>query len=76
MPPAAQDPGIDLAVLSRAQRWVLIVLQSALWQLGHAAGPQEGVVDSVLRGGDTDTNGAICGALLGAVRGQDAIPAQ
>lgn len=29
-----------------------------------------------MRGGDTDTNAAICGALLGAVYGRDAIPAQ
>jgi hypothetical protein len=29
-----------------------------------------------MRGGDTDTNAAICGALLGAVYGLDAIPAQ
>jgi ADP-ribosyl-[dinitrogen reductase] hydrolase len=27
-----------------------------------------------MRGGDTDTNAAICGALLGAVYGLDAIP--
>jgi len=27
-------------------------------------------------GGDTDTNGAISGALLGAVRGQAAVPQQ
>lgn len=29
-----------------------------------------------MRGGDTDTNAAICGALLGAVYGLDAIPGQ
>ena len=29
-----------------------------------------------MRGGDTDTNAAICGALLGAVYGRDAIPDQ
>jgi len=29
-----------------------------------------------MRGGDTDTNAAIAGALLGAVYGLDAIPAQ
>ena len=28
------------------------------------------------RGGDTDTNGAIAGALLGAVYGLEALPAQ
>jgi len=32
------------------------------------------VVDTVMCGGDTDTNGAICGALLGAVHGAAAIP--
>ncbi|MCL4735256.1 MAG: ADP-ribosylglycohydrolase family protein, partial [Candidatus Omnitrophica bacterium] len=29
-----------------------------------------------MRGGDTDTNAAICGALLGAVYGRNAIPGQ
>ena len=33
-------------------------------------------VDSVMRGGDTDTNTALCGALLGAVHGIEAIPMQ
>jgi hypothetical protein len=35
---------------------------------------EEGVVDTVMRGGDTDTNAAICGALLGAVHGLNAVP--
>jgi ADP-ribosylglycohydrolase len=58
------------------QGWVLIAFQNALWQLLHAVNLEEGVVDTVMRGGDTDTNAAIAGALLGAVHGQDAIPAQ
>jgi hypothetical protein len=29
-----------------------------------------------MRGGDSDTNAAIAGALLGAVYGEDAVPAQ
>ena len=33
-------------------------------------------MDTVMRGGDTDTNAAIAGALLGAVHGRDAVPAQ
>jgi len=33
-------------------------------------------VDTVMRGGDTDTNAAVCGALLGAVWGRNVIPAQ
>ena len=56
--------------------WVLIAFCNALWQLLHAVDLEEGVVDTVMRGGDTDTNAAICGALLGAVWGIDAIPAQ
>lgn len=58
------------------QGWVLIAFQNALWQLLHAPSLEEALVDTVLRGGDTDTNAAICGALLGAVYGRDAIPAR
>ena len=58
------------------QGWVLIAFQNALWQLLHAPSLEEGVVDTVMRGGDTDTNAAIAGALLGAVYGREAIPAQ
>jgi ADP-ribosylglycohydrolase len=58
------------------QGWVLIALQNALWQLLQAPNVEEGVVDTVRWGGDTDTNAAICGALLGAVYGREAIPAQ
>jgi ADP-ribosylglycohydrolase len=58
------------------QGWVLVALGNALWQLLHAPSLEEGVVDTVMRGGDTDTNAAICGALLGAVHGAEAVPAQ
>jgi len=58
------------------QGWVLTALRNALWQLLHAPSLEEGVVDTVSRGGDTDTNAAICGALLGAVYGRSAVPAQ
>jgi ADP-ribosyl-[dinitrogen reductase] hydrolase len=54
--------------------WVLIAFQNALWQLTHAPSLEEGIVDSVMRGGDTDTNGAIAGALLGAVYGKGQVP--
>ncbi len=56
------------------QGWVLIAFRNALWQLLHASNFEEGVVDTVMRGGDTDTNAAICGALLGAVYGLGAVP--
>jgi hypothetical protein len=56
--------------------WVLIALQNAFYQLLHAVNLEEGVVDTVMRGGDTDTNGAIAGALLGAVYGRRAVPSR
>lgn len=54
--------------------WVRIALQNAFFQLLHAASFEEALVDTVMHGGDTDTNGAIVGALAGAVWGREAIP--
>ncbi|HKW14186.1 MAG TPA: ADP-ribosylglycohydrolase family protein [Candidatus Krumholzibacteria bacterium] len=56
------------------QGWVLIALQNALWQLLHAESVETAITNTVQRGGDTDTNAAICGALLGALHGLGAIP--
>lgn len=70
---AAETPPADYV---EYQGWVLVAFRNALWQLLNAPGFEAGVVDTVMRGGDTDTNAAICGALLGAVYGLDAIPAQ
>lgn len=58
----------------RFQGWVLIAFRNALWQLLNAASVEEGIVDTVMQGGDTDTNAAICGALLGAVYGRKGVP--
>ena len=58
------------------QGWVLIALQNAFYAALHSASVEEGVVTTVRRGGDTDTNAAIAGALLGAVHGRDAVPPQ
>jgi len=58
------------------QGWVQIAFPNALWQLLHAVNLEEALVDTVQRGGDTDTNAAICGALLGAVYGSGTIPDQ
>jgi ADP-ribosylglycohydrolase/fructose-1,6-bisphosphatase/inositol monophosphatase family enzyme len=52
---------------------VTVALQNAYFQLRHAA-PEEALIDTVGRGGDTDTNAAIAGALLGAVHGVEALP--
>ena len=70
---AADEPPTDYV---QQQGWVLIAFQNALYQLLHAPNLEEGVVDTVMRGGDTDTNAAICGAMLGAVYGKEAIPIQ
>lgn len=56
--------------------WVLVAFQNALWQMLHAPSLEEGVVSTVMQGGDTDTNAAIAGALLGAIYGEEAIPDQ
>jgi ADP-ribosylglycohydrolase len=56
------------------QGWVLIALQNALYQALHAENLEEGLVDTIQHGGDTDTNGAIAGALLGAIHGQAGVP--
>jgi ADP-ribosylglycohydrolase len=58
------------------QGWVLIAFQNALWQLLHAPDLESAISDTILRGGDTDTNAAICGALLGAVYGRKGVPRQ
>ena len=65
---AAESPPADYV---HQQGWVLTAFRNALWQLLHATNLEEAVVDTVMRGGDTDTNAAICGALLGAVHGRD-----
>ena len=69
---AAAGPPADFV---RQMGWVRKALQNAFWQLLSAPHASEGVVDTVGRGGDTDTNGCIAGALLGAVYGRDAWPA-
>ncbi len=56
-----------------AQGLVTVALQNAFYQLRHAA-PEPALVDTVRRGGDTDTNAAIAGALLGAVHGVESLP--
>jgi hypothetical protein len=55
---------------------VRIALHNAFWQLHRNADYEEALIDTVMRGGDTDTNGAIVGALLGALRGRRGIPAR
>lgn len=70
---AAVSPPADFV---KNMGWVLIALQNAFYRLLHAKSFEEGLVETVMQGGDTDTNGCIAGALLGAVHGEEAIPAR
>ena len=56
--------------------WVRVALQNAFHVLLHAPSLEEGLVETVSRGADSDTNAAIAGALMGAVYGVSAVPAQ
>lgn len=47
-----------------------------LFQRVHAESLEEALVSTVGMGGETDTTAAFAGALLGAVMGREAVPAQ
>jgi ADP-ribosylglycohydrolase len=53
---------------------VAVALHNALWQLTHVPSFEEALVHTIAHGGDTAGNAAVCGALLGAVYGIQAIP--
>jgi ADP-ribosyl-[dinitrogen reductase] hydrolase len=53
---------------------VVVALQAAFRALRHVPSLEEALVELVGLGGDTDTNAAIAGALLGAVHGVGAVP--
>lgn len=54
--------------------WVVYAFHNALHQLITAPSFEEALVDTIAQGGDTDTTGAICGALMGAYFGRSNIP--
>ncbi len=74
------SPALDahIAMLSadavRSTGYAVDTLQAALWCLLSTHGYQECVLRAVNLGGDTDTLGAVVGALAGALYGIDAIP--
>jgi ADP-ribosylglycohydrolase/fructose-1,6-bisphosphatase/inositol monophosphatase family enzyme len=61
---------------SFARGWVITALQNAFFRLSSRASVEESLVATVACGGDTDTNAAIAGALLGALHGREAFPAR
>nr|WP_294529592.1 inositol monophosphatase family protein [uncultured Rhodopila sp.] len=54
--------------------WVLIALQNAFYHLAAGTALEPALIRTVGSGGDTDTNGAIAGALLGAADGRASFP--
>jgi ADP-ribosyl-[dinitrogen reductase] hydrolase len=54
--------------------WVITALQNAFYRLSNAPSVEEALVATVGCGGDTDTNAAIAGALLGSFFGRQAFP--
>lgn len=69
------DPDLYGSVhIHGAMGFVRVAFRLAFWELLHAPDWRTGIVDAVNRGGDTDTNGAIVGALMGAFYGAEGIP--
>lgn len=60
--------------LQEHQGFVRVAFRLAFWQLLHRRTFSDALLDTINRGGDADTNGAITGALLGAFHGRQAIP--
>ncbi|WIJ25783.1 inositol monophosphatase family protein [Devosia sp. RR2S18] len=56
--------------------WVLIALQNAFYHLCGGTSVADAIATTVSEGGDTDTNGAIAGALVGAAEGRQGISDQ
>src|SRR5699024_4665842 len=58
----------------RSGGFVLETLGAAFWALAHRDSAEEAIVTAVSMGDDTDTTGAVTGALVGAHYGVEAIP--
>jgi ADP-ribosyl-[dinitrogen reductase] hydrolase len=54
--------------------YTLKAMQAGLWCLEHSTSFEESLVTLIHAGGDTDTNGAVAGAILGALNGAGSIP--
>ena len=66
----------DVRADGGSKGYTLLTLRLALIALWRAPGFEQGLRSVVEAGGDTDTNGAVAGAVLGARFGLDAIPAR
>ena len=57
-----------------AKGHTVLTLQAGLWAAATPLSLEESLISVVNAGGDTDTNGALAGAVLGARYGASAIP--
>jgi ADP-ribosylglycohydrolase len=72
----AIERGTLPADFDNARGSVVTALQNAFYRLKTSAGPEEALVSTVGCGGDTDTNAAVAGALLGAFHGRAGFPSR
>ena len=54
--------------------YTIKAMRVALWSMVNGGSLEEGLIEIVARGGDTDTNAAVAGAVMGAIHGAAAIP--
>jgi ADP-ribosyl-[dinitrogen reductase] hydrolase len=66
--------GVAPADFQHHMGWVLIALQNAFFHLAAGTPVEPALIETVGQGGDTDTNAAIAGALLGAADGRVSLP--
>lgn len=66
----------DNVGIRQSSGYVRTALRCAFWHLLHAPDYRSAIVSVVNAGGDSDTNGAIAGALYGSLVGRAGIPAE
>ena len=74
---AGNEPPADMEWMRRDQKLIghtLLAMQTGLWAAKTPLGFKDALMAVVGCGGDTDTNGAVVGAVLGARYGASAIP--
>ncbi len=66
--------GPDLHLFFPWPTSIRVTYRLAFWELFHAPSLEAALIDVANRGGDSDTNAAVTGALFGAIFGEGAVP--
>ncbi len=72
--PVITTDGTQVTTDSSKMGYLGIALQNTFYELLHGQNFENSLINIIRRGGDTDTNGCIAGALLGAIYGIHQIP--